>query len=126
MPPSLSRRIYLRYHIRCPVIYGVSSWVGEGEVIDLSFRGCLVRCGFPMPVGESVRMGVLLPSSLLMLAIDRGIIRWANTDCFGVEFLDLSAAAQQRLSHELRSALIKRLGETGIPSPHTPSLDQHS
>lgn len=126
MPPSFSRRIYLRYHIRCSVIYGLPSWVGEGEVINLSFRGCLIRCGFPMPVGEPVRMGVLLPSRLPVLAIDRGIIRWANADCFGVEFLDLSAAAQQRLCHELRSALIKRLGGTGIPSPHTPSFDQHS
>jgi hypothetical protein len=110
MSSTFSRRIYLRYQIRCPVIYGLPSWVGEGEVIDLSLRGCLIRCGLPMPVGEPVRMGVLLPNSLPALAIERGIIRWANADCFGVEFLDLSVAVQQRLNCELRGALIKRLG----------------
>ncbi|MCP9455313.1 MAG: PilZ domain-containing protein [Nitrospira sp.] len=110
MLSTFSRRIYLRYQVRYPVIYGLPSWVGEGEVINLSLRGCLIRCGLPIPVGEPVRMGVLLPNSLPALTVERGIVRWANAECFGVEFLDLSVAVQQRLNCELRGALMKRLG----------------
>ncbi|MCP9463690.1 MAG: PilZ domain-containing protein [Nitrospira sp.] len=113
-----SHRLYLRYAVRYPVIFGASFCVGEGHLLDLSFRGCSIHCDRRLPVGEPVRLGVLLPDGARALPIESGIVKWVEDGRFGVEFLDLSSDARQRLNRELRGALIKRLGRPIAQVPH--------
>jgi hypothetical protein len=54
-------------------------------------------------------LGVLLPDRARALPIESGIVKWVEDNRFGVEFLDLSLDARQRLNRELRGALIHRL-----------------
>ncbi|MCP9439923.1 MAG: PilZ domain-containing protein [Nitrospira sp.] len=109
MPSRFSHRLYLRYAVRYPVIFGASCCVGEGYLLDLSFRGCSIHGDRRLSVGEPVRLGVLLSDRARALSIENGIIKWVDDGRFGVEFLDLSLDVRQRLNHELRGALIHRL-----------------
>lgn len=113
MLSRFSHRLYLRYAVRYPIILGSSFCVGEGHLLDLSFRGCSIHCNRWLPVGEPVRLGVLLPDRAKALPIENGIIKWAQDSRFGVEFLDLSLDTRQRLNRELRGALIHWLERQG-------------
>ncbi|MCP9446771.1 MAG: PilZ domain-containing protein [Nitrospira sp.] len=113
MSSRFSHRLYLRYAVQYPIIFGASFCVGEGHLLDLSFRGCSIHCDRRLPVGEPVRLGVLLPDRAKALSIENGIIKWAQDGRFGVEFLDLSLDTRQRLNRELRGALIHRLERRG-------------
>ena len=100
------RRIYPRYPICYPVIFGWVSCVGEGLLTDLSFSGCSVLCDRTPLVGTEVRVSVLLPDHTKALSIEGGTIKWANGRLFGMEFLRLPLDARQRLNRALRQALI--------------------
>ncbi len=101
-----SQRIYLRYPIQYPLIFGGESGVGEGHLINLSFHGCSVLCDRAPDVGGKVRLGVFLPDHTQALSIDGGTIRWAEDSQFGVEFQFLSIRSRQLLNRILRQALI--------------------
>lgn len=103
------RRIYLRYPAHYPVIFGWESCVGEGLLTNLSFSGCSVLCDRTPRVGTEVRMSVLLPDHAKSLAIEGGLVKWAEGQLFGMEFLQFPLDARQRLNRTLRQALIHRL-----------------
>lgn len=103
------RRIYLRYSMHYPVIFGWESCVAEGYFTNLSFSGCSVLSDRTPLVGTTVRVSLLLPDHNRALSIEGGTIKWAAGRLFGVEFLHLPLDTRQRLNHTLRQALIHRL-----------------
>lgn len=103
------RRIYPRYPLHYPVIFGGAPFVGEGVLTNLSFKGCSVFCDREVHSGSDVRVSVLLPDQAHALCIERGTIKWVQGHEFGVEFLRLSEEARQRLNRALRMELIHLL-----------------
>ncbi|MDX2253105.1 MAG: PilZ domain-containing protein [Nitrospira sp.] len=103
------QRIYLRYPMQYPLIFGWASRVGEGCLTNLSFNGCSVLCDHTPLVGAEVRVSVLLPDQRQALPIEGGRIKWAEDGQFGVEFQHLPLEARQRLNRTLRHALIQYL-----------------
>ena len=103
------QRIYLRYPMQYPLIFGWASRVGEGCLTNLSFNGCSVLCDHTPLVGAEVRVSVLLPDQRQALSIEGGRIKWAEDGQFGVEFQHLPLEARQRLNRTLRHALIQYL-----------------
>jgi PilZ domain len=99
-------RIYHRFPLSCPVIFGGAPFVGEGVLTNLSLMGCSVMCDREVLCGSAVRVSVLLPSQLQSLSIDLGTIKWVQGHQFGVEFLRLPVEARQRLNSTLRMELI--------------------
>ena len=104
-----TRRVYLRYPMHYPVIFGWVSCVGEGLLTNLSFSGCSILSDHTPVAGTEVRVGLLLPDHTKALSIENGTIKWVDGRLFGVEFQHLSPDARQRLNHTLRQALIHRL-----------------
>lgn len=111
-----TRRMYLRYPMHSPVIFGWVSCVGEGLLTNLSFSGCSILSDHTPVAGTEVRVGLLLPDHTTALSIENGTIKWVDGRLFGVEFQQLPLDARQRLNHTLRQALIQRLrGRSGGP-----------
>lgn len=102
-------RIYPRYLMQYPIIFGWVSGVGEGLVTNLSFSGCTVQCDRRPFVGAAIRVSILLPDRTQALSIESGTVKWTEGHQFGVEFQNLVLDARQRLNHTLRKALIHRL-----------------
>lgn len=103
------QRIYLRYPIQYPLIFGWASCVGEGSLSNLSFNGCAVFCDHTPLVGAEVRVSVLFPDQTQALSITGGRVKWAQDGQFGLEFQHLPREARQRLNRTLRHALIQYL-----------------
>lgn len=117
-------RIYPRYQLHYPVIFGGPHFVEEGILSNLSFKGCSVLCDREVLCGSDVRVSVLLPDQAQVLAIELGTIKWVQGHRFGVEFLRLPVETRQRLNRRLRIELIQRLktrsGRSDVPELFDP------
>jgi hypothetical protein len=102
-------RIYPRYQLHYPIIFGGASFVGAGVLTNLSFSGCSVLCDREVVCGSQVRVSVLLPDQAQALTIELGTIKWVQGHQFGVEFVRLPDETRQRLNRRLRSELIHLL-----------------
>ena len=125
MPDRSYHRTYLRYPMRCPVIYGWESCVGEGLLTNLSFSGCSVLCHHMPLAGTAVRVSILLPDQAEALSIEGGTIQWAEGHLFGLEFLHLPLHIRQRLNRTLRQALIHRLQPRSDRPDRAHALNEH-
>ena len=99
-------RIYPRYPLHYPVIFGGVHFVVEGILSNLSFKGCSVLCDRKVLCGSDVRVSILLPDQTQSVTIELGLIKWVEGHQFGVEFLRLPDETRQRLNRRLRSELI--------------------
>jgi PilZ domain-containing protein len=109
MAPRPYSRIYHRFPLFYPVIFGGAPFVGEGMLTNLSLMGCSVTCDREVLCGSDVRVSVLLPNQRPALSIDLGTIKWVQGYEFGVEFLRLPLEARQRLDSTLQIELIHTL-----------------
>ena len=109
MAPHKYSRVYPRFPLFYPVIFGGAPFVGEGILSNLSLMGCSVMCDREVLCGSDVRVSVLLPHQTPALSIDLGTIKWVQGCQFGVEFLRLPLEARQRLNRMLRIELIEFL-----------------
>ena len=102
-------RIYPRYRLHYPIIFGGAPFVGEGVLTNLSFSGCSVSCDREVQCGSHVRVSVLLPDQAHALTIELGMIKWVQGHQFGVAFVRLPEETRQRLNQTLRMELIQLL-----------------
>ncbi|MBX3235246.1 MAG: PilZ domain-containing protein [Nitrospiraceae bacterium] len=109
MAPRGYVRNYYRFPLHYPVIFGGAPFVGEGILMNLSFKGCSVSCDREVLCGSEVRVSLLMDDQAAALPIERGRITWVNGHHFGVEFVRLPLEAQQRLNRTLRLELIEWL-----------------
>jgi hypothetical protein len=107
--PHKYSRVYPRFPLFYPVIFGGAPFVGEGILSNLSLMGCSVMCDREVLCGSDVRVSVLLPHQTPALSIDLGTIKWVQGCEFGVEFLRLPLETRQRLHRMLRIELIEFL-----------------
>lgn len=109
MAPRPYSRIYHRFPLFYPVIFGGAPFVGEGILTNLSLMGCSVMSDREVLCGSDVRVSVLLPNQRPALSIELGTIKWVQGYEFGVEFLRVPFEARQRLNSTLRIELIELL-----------------
>lgn len=77
---------------------------GEGSVINLSIKGCKVESDAGVKVGDAMSLILLLPGGDAPTPVDLALVRWANGQCFGLEFVSLGSTAMNRLRTFLASA----------------------
>lgn len=92
----------LRRHGRMYVRYRASfnsDWAhGEGMVVNISIGGCRARSLFLTHQDDCLRAVIHLPGDKSPLYIMRGIVRWTNSDEFGMEFMDIEHDDRRRLN----------------------------
>ena len=117
MEPSSSNRIELRRHQRHVVtgtcLLSFSQFTlsisfagdaeGEGLVINLSPKGCMVESEAAVKVAEAMSLIMLLPDQKPPTTVDLAVVRWVKDDAFGVEFISMGADETARILEFLRN-----------------------
>ena len=77
---------------------------GEGMVLDLSVHGCRIACRMSVPKGTELELCLYLVEhgQEIPVAIPRAVVQWAERGELGVEFLQLSEGAPERIRRSLR------------------------
>ena len=70
---------------------------GTGVVVDLSVAGCRISSASPVKPGELLGVLIEPPRCVDTLYITRALVRWANGQEFGLEFLLMDLRDRQRL-----------------------------
>ena len=90
------RNLY-RLSVTCPVMYCVTSTVGEGTIRNISAVGCTIEAGQPLLAGQNVALRLMLPDQVESLPIDEAHVWWVHGNLAGIEFIEVERSANLRL-----------------------------
>lgn len=85
-----------RYVVNCPVTYQVDHERVEGLVVDMAREGWRIRGNGPVSVGTMMSLGISLPGHPTPVPISQAVVRWSDSEEFGISLvtLDLQPAVQ--------------------------------
>jgi hypothetical protein len=114
-----------RKSCRYTVEYG-GSFAGEemtaqGVILDLSSEGCRARTALTFTKGEYLRVLIDVPRYEKPLHVPLAVIRWANGNDFGVEFIQMEPGDQ----HRLRELIRVTAAATALSSHKTLETERH-
>lgn len=111
-----------RQHPRFPAKFhssftSVTMVSGDGNVVDLSQRGCCVQCKTPVHPGSTLTVRVHVLPEEPPITIQEAVVRWTRESRFGIEFLSLAPEEWVRLQRtvtqlELQPYQVKPADET--------------
>ena len=90
------RNLY-RLSVTCPVMYCVTSTVGEGTIRNISAVGCTIETDQPLLTDQNVALRLMLPDQVESLPIDEAHVRWVHGNLAGIEFIEVERTANLRL-----------------------------
>jgi hypothetical protein len=67
-----------RITIQSPIVLASGRQVGEGRVLDISERGCLVESSLRVKVGDTVQLRLSLPGPGPSIRVPRAAVRWSQ------------------------------------------------
>lgn len=107
------RHVERRRYGRVPVKYRAivhfeSGQDSQGTLLDLSFGGCRISSGGPATVGNVLEITIYPADEPEPIHVGRAVARWARDGEFGVEFVTVEAAQQERI-RRLFAALAEEL-----------------
>ena len=72
---------------------------GDGNITDLSLRGCRVESSTEVRPGTSLELRIHPSEDEPALKIREAVVRWSRAQQFGVEFVTLEPEEWARLQH---------------------------
>lgn len=75
---------------------------GEGEVLDLSFRGCRVFSVVDVQPGTTLQLRIHTSDQEPPIVVDQAVVRWDRNKYFGLEFASLRPDEWARLQHTVK------------------------
>lgn len=72
---------------------------GDGNITDLSLRGCRVESQTEVRPGTSLELRIHTSEDEPPLKIQEGVVRWSRAQQFGMEFVKLEPEEWARLQH---------------------------
>jgi len=75
---------------------------GEGNVVDLSIRGCRVASLTDVQPGASLDVLIETEDHEPPLRIQQAIVRWSRVKEFGLEFVTMAPEEWARLQHVVK------------------------
>lgn len=101
-----------RVDVMFPVQFLGDAAIGRGMLVNLSGPGCAVTSKTPMAIGSYVSLQIKIPRRPDPLVIAVALVRWAQGDQFGLEFIRYGNGGKAQLaklldgnSHELLVAM---------------------
>ena len=88
-----------RIPLQCAIVLASGKQVGEGQVLNMSDRGCLVESSVSLKAGDDLQLRFSLPGSEPSLRVSRAAVCWAQGLRFGVEFIEMEEKDRARLNH---------------------------
>ena len=87
-----------RVPVECSVVFSGETTIGEGRMVDISLPGCLMESAETVKPGDYVQMKLSLPDQPAALSVPLAVVRWAEGNRIGVEFIRSSEEDQSRLT----------------------------
>jgi hypothetical protein len=87
-----------RLSLNCRLFFfGEDDFEGEATVLDLSTNGCQATSLTQVQVGVVLRLSLFLDDQKWPLRIDEALVRWVNSEKFGLEFTGIRPAQRERV-----------------------------
>ena len=87
-----------RLAFQCSIIVSNGPQTGEGQVLNLSKHGCLVKSPLHIKAGDHLQLRLFLPESDQSVCASLAVVRWVQATLFGVEFLMIDEKYRSRLN----------------------------
>ncbi len=93
---------------------------GEGNVVDLSIRGCRVSSLTDVQPGASLDVRIQTDDHEPPINIQQAIVRWSRAKEFGLEFVTMAPEEWARLQHAVKQIemqpyqRVQQQGETSV------------
>jgi hypothetical protein len=97
-----------RFSLNCRILFCSGQFEGKGTVCDLSKNGCRISSEILVERGMELALSLLLPDQPWPLRVDCAVVRWTRGKEFGLEFLRVSDAHEERLRLFLSSLAPQR------------------
>ncbi len=96
-----------RQHPRFPARFhssfiSVTVVSGEGNVVDLSLRGCRVQSLTDVQPGACLEVRIAMPEHESPIQIQQAVVRWSREHQFGLEFVTMAPEEWARLQHTVK------------------------
>jgi hypothetical protein len=79
---------------------------GVADLQDLSTTGCRVVSESPLQVGMELELSLCVASNERDIEIEQAKVRWANGQCFGLEFVAICPLERERLRLYLKTVVV--------------------
>ncbi len=99
-------RLSLRYRVQFHSSFSsAENLAGEGVGLDLSVSGCRISSPTRVTRGTELQLHLVLPENDRYSPVDveRAEVQWTEGNEFGVEFLQLTTEAPERIRQFLRT-----------------------
>ena len=92
-------RFPARFHSSFTSVTVVS---GEGNVVDLSIRGCRIESSTDVQPGASLEIRIVAIEHEPPIHIQQALVRWTRGRQFGLEFVTMAPEEWARLQHTVK------------------------
>jgi PilZ domain len=90
-----------RIALQCSIVLASGMQVGEGTILNLSGRGCLVESSVSVKAGDYLQLRFSFDESEPSMRVSRAAVCWAEGPRFGVEFIGMEEKDRTRLNRFL-------------------------
>ena len=99
----MEQRKNLRFHVQFRSSFSSIGMVGgEGNVVDLSIRGCRIESPTDVQPGASLEVRIAAIEHEPPIQIQQGLVRWSRGRQFGLEFVTMAPEEWARLQHTVK------------------------
>ena len=93
----MEHRKHQRYQFQSEIWFSQQEMSEAGTVTNLSLGGCKVDSKASVYIGMYLTLQVSLPGHDSPLKFDQAVVRWANEQEFGLEFMTMRPEEEERL-----------------------------
>lgn len=93
MKPRYKKRVPLK----ASVTFCNGALSGEGQALDFTAPGCLIKSPQRVTKGQYLHVQILLPGLKSPFTVKLAAVRWVNGTRFGIEFIKMDKADQEIL-----------------------------
>ena len=94
---SMEQRKFQRFSDSSRVTFSGETVTGAGQLDNLSLGGAAILSNVGISRGDYLSLAIALPDQSDEIEIELAPVRWVKSGCFGVEFIRMGSAPQQRL-----------------------------
>ena len=99
----MEQRKNLRFHVQFRSSFSSVGMVGgEGDIIDLSIRGCRIESPTDVQPGASLKVRIETTEHEPPIQIQQALVRWSRGREFGLEFVTMDTDEWARLQHTMK------------------------
>jgi hypothetical protein len=99
--PRMDQRKFQRFSDNSHVVFSSDTVKGEGRVDNLSLGGAAILSDLTIARGEYLALRITFSTQGAGIEVELAPVRWVKEGSFGVEFIRIAPASQQRLKDYL-------------------------